>query len=81
MKNRKHGPYIQFEHIETEMKKRIIAKINYYIGNMDETSYSGNKGTIVHFHKLKIRLLENQALTKKMHQNLCWIKKEILAEK
>jgi hypothetical protein len=58
--------------MEQELVK-IVAKINDIIDRTNHHSKTAN-----HFYHLKMRLIDGKKLTKKMQENLGWIKKEIL---
>ena|ERR1700674_847323 len=54
---------------------QLVSKINDVIRAVNHHSPTAN-----HFYRLKMRIMNGQKLTKKMKENLGWIKKEIEQE-
>lgn len=56
-------------------ERKIIARINNIIIFCNYHSKTAN-----HFYHLKMRILKGKKLTKKMSENLAWIKEELSNE-
>jgi hypothetical protein len=56
--------------MENEVLKRIHAKLDVIL------FFTKHKPTAMHFYRLRKRLIEGKKLTKKMNENLEWIKRD-----
>jgi hypothetical protein len=54
-----------------EVLKRVHAKLDVIL------FFTTHKPTAMHFYRLKKRLVEGKKLTKKMNENLAWIKRDV----
>lgn len=62
------------------MDKELIAKIEHVIYELVMSKSYSNNRQADHFIKLKKRVVEGKHLTKKMRENLAWIKENVVRE-